>query len=142
MIRNKSSMKQQLVSVLIIWCMIGSGVATLFAFQAGGSEGPQPVIAEIIPSIIDDEIFELRDEGIYDADFSITITNGGTLKIINTTLNFPQNVFTDYFIDVSDGTLILENSTITTAAPPQARPGLITLKMKSPRSLRALVQIL
>jgi len=118
MSKNNTSLMQKLVSAFIIWCMVAMSILGLVA-QVGGSDQAQPVPAEIIPAIIDDEII-IRDHGVYDADYSIDIQVGGTLKLVNTTLNFLQDEATEYNLTLSKGSLILENSTITTAASEQA----------------------
>ncbi len=117
---KNDNVMQKLVSAFIVWSMIAVGIVGLFTVQVGGADLQNPV-PNFVPSDIDGEEIEMRDWGVYDADYSITIQNGGTLRIINSTLNFPQDVGSDYSIDViTGGSLILENSTITTAASPQA----------------------
>ncbi len=116
---KKPNNVQKIVSVFILWCMTVGSIAGIFTVGIGSGSVPQPV-ANLIPSVIND-YQEIRDWGIYDADYSITINSGGTLKIINSTLNFPQDDFTDYSLTgTAGGSLILENSTITTGATPQA----------------------
>lgn len=119
MSNNKTNTVQKLVSVFILWCMAASGLVGIFAATVGSGSVPQPV-ANLVPSVINSYV-EIRDQGVYDANFNITVNAGGTLKIVNSTLNFPQSETTDYFILVNTGgSLILENSTITTGATPQA----------------------
>ena len=120
MIRKKSNNMQKIVSAFILWCMTIGSIAGIFTANVGSGSVPEPV-PMLVPSVIDGTTFEIRDWGTYDADFSITIQNGGTLRIINSTLNFLQDDFTNYNIAVNSGsTLEMQNSTITTGATPQA----------------------
>ena len=116
--KNKPSTVQKLVSVFILWCMAAAGFVGLLTTQVGyGANQDQPQLM-IVPSIINGYV-EIRDT-VLDAPYSITVQGGGTLVLINCTLNFPQNDFTDYFLQVNGGSLMLESSTITTGATPQA----------------------
>ena len=118
---KNNDVMQKLVSAFIIWSMIAVGIMGLFTAQVGGADQEEPVPSFFLPSIIDGEVFEIRDWGVYDADYSVTILNSGTLRIIDSTLNFLQDVNTSYSINViSSSNLELINSTITTAASPQA----------------------
>jgi hypothetical protein len=120
MSRNKSNNVQKIVSVFILWCMVAGSIVGIFSTTASSGNVPTPT-PRVVPSVISGTTFEIRDWGVYDADFSITVQGGGTLKIVNSTLNFLQNDGTDYFIHVNtNSNLILENSTITTGASPQA----------------------
>ncbi len=115
---DKPKTVQKLVSAFILWCMVAASFVGILTTQVGSGaeqDQPQPMI---VPSIINSYV-ELRDT-IQDAQYGITVQVGGTLKLVNSTLNFPQNDFTDYFLQVNGGTLILENSTITTGASEQA----------------------
>ncbi|MDO9536723.1 MAG: CARDB domain-containing protein [Thermoplasmata archaeon] len=119
MSRNKTNLMQKFVSVFILWCMAAGGFMAIFTAQVGSGSISQPM-PMVVPEIITGTI-TYENEGIMNADHGITINSGGTLKIINSTLNFPQDDNTDYFIHVNkNGALILENSTITTGATPQA----------------------
>lgn len=119
MSKDKSNNVQKIVSAFVLWCMVAGSIVGVFSTNASSGNIPQPV-PMLVPSEIVGTTFEIRDWGTYDADFSIYVNNSGTLRIVNSTLNFLQDDGTDYFIQVNSGNLILENSTITTGATPQA----------------------
>lgn len=121
MSKNNNDVMKKLVSAFIVWSMIAVGIMGLFTAQVGGADQEEPVPNYFLPSDINGEVFEMRDWGVYNADYSVTVQGGGTLRIINSTLNFPQDVNTSYSINViTNSNLELINSTITTAASPQA----------------------
>jgi len=115
---KKPNNVQKIVSVFILWCMTVGSIAGIFTAGIGSGSVPQPVTM-LVPSVINGITIEVIDQGVIDVDSSITIMNNGVLRIVNSTLNFPQDYSTNYFIHVNTGgSLILENSTITTGATP------------------------
>ncbi|MFO7618831.1 MAG: CARDB domain-containing protein [Thermoplasmata archaeon] len=114
--KNKSNTVQKLMSAFILWCLVAGGLLGVLTTQVGSGAEPEQPAPSFLPATIAGYV-ELRDR-IYNASYALDIT--GTLKLVNTTLNFLQDGSTDFYIHVNGGNLILENSTITTGATPVA----------------------
>ncbi len=120
--KNNVNYAGKCLSIIIVWCMVLSGFAGLLLVNVGtASEVGSSTMA--IPQIIDgvDVVIESKpgEPWIYDHDGPLDIINGGSLTLINSTLNFPQDGA--YYLDVNTAsTLKLINSTITTGANAQA----------------------
>jgi ribosomal protein L40E len=117
---QQKNIAKKFVSVLIVWCMIVGGLITLLVPITGSSNVTLPE-----PMSIDEVIngtFVIENWGVFDMDGNITVNSGGTLKIVNSTLNFLQDTnYHDYHMTVNGGSLIMQNSTITTGASEQVQ---------------------
>jgi hypothetical protein len=110
---------KKLISIGIVSLFIISGFV-IIPCSVGGGDMPSPEPAGDM--IIDGFTFEIRDAGTFDIDGNVIIINGGELRVINSTLNFLCTAVEQYYLECHNGgTLILQNSTITTAATPIAQ---------------------
>ncbi len=118
---KENTTMQKIVSAMILWCLVVSGLFGFAVTSVGSSSVPTPE-PRAIPQVIDGVTFPIVDWGTYNADGDISVINGGTLLIVNSTLNFLQNDTTGgYHLSVNNANLVLRNSTITTGASLQAQ---------------------
>lgn len=115
---KQNSTVNKLVSAFVLWCMVVGSAMTVVIPMAGSSSIDGPVPLEVIPDLINGSTtFTIDSWGVNDLDHSITVTESSTLEIIDSTLNFRCTDTTHYTLTIEDNsTLILRNSTITTAA--------------------------
>jgi len=117
---NDNTTMKSIVSAMILWCLVFSGALSAMVINVGSSSVPEPTPLVVIPAVIDDITFSVIDQGVIDVDHSIDINSGGELIVINSVLNFLQDMNgNDYYLNVNGGNLTLEGSTITTGATPQ-----------------------